>query len=49
MGEMIEDGIKTGCIMNFSTLKVTTQEIQKGLGGIGEKKNEEDATAIIVE
>ncbi|KAM3394395.1 hypothetical protein P3S68_003397 [Capsicum galapagoense] len=28
-GEMIEDGIKTGRIMNFSTLKVTTQEIQK--------------------
>ncbi|PHT66526.1 hypothetical protein T459_30951 [Capsicum annuum] len=48
MGEMIEEGIKTGRIMSFATLKATTQAIQKGSGSVGEKKNEEDASAIIV-
>ncbi|KAM3306485.1 hypothetical protein P3S67_013355 [Capsicum chacoense] len=48
MGKMIEDGIKTGRIVSFATLKVTTQAIQKGLGSVGGKKNEEDASAIIV-
>ncbi|KAF3644714.1 putative nitrate transporter 1.4-like [Capsicum annuum] len=48
MGEMIEEGIKTGRIMSFTTLKATTQVIQKGSGSVGEKKNEEDASAIIV-
>ncbi|PHT63141.1 hypothetical protein T459_33056 [Capsicum annuum] len=48
MGEMIEEGIKTGRIVSFATLKVTTQSIQKGYGSVGEKKNEEDASAIVV-
>ncbi|PHT68791.1 hypothetical protein T459_28278 [Capsicum annuum] len=48
MGEMIEEGIKTGRIVSFTTLKVNTQVIQKGSGSVGEKKNEEDASAIIV-
>ena len=48
MGEMIEDGIKTGRIMSFSTLKATTQAIWKGLWSIRGKKNEEDASAIAV-
>ncbi|KAF3638912.1 hypothetical protein T459_02973 [Capsicum annuum] len=48
MGEMIEDGIKTSRIVSFATLKMTTQEIQKGSGSVGGKKNEEDASAIIV-
>ncbi|KAM3325394.1 hypothetical protein P3S67_000519 [Capsicum chacoense] len=48
MGEMIEDGIKTGRIMSFATLKATTQEIHKGLGSMGGKKNVEDASAIAV-
>ncbi|PHT95377.1 hypothetical protein T459_03259 [Capsicum annuum] len=48
MGDMIEDGIKTGRIVSFATLKATTQAIQKGLGSVGGKKNEVDAYAIIV-
>ncbi|PHT26654.1 hypothetical protein CQW23_33740 [Capsicum baccatum] len=48
MVEMIEDGIKTGRIVSFATLKATTQVIQKGSGSVGGKKNEEDASAIIV-
>ncbi|KAF3619712.1 hypothetical protein FXO38_32763 [Capsicum annuum] len=48
MGEMIEEEIKTGRIVIFATLKVTTQAIQKGLGSVREKNNEEDAFAIIV-
>ncbi|KAM3239052.1 hypothetical protein P3L10_014085 [Capsicum annuum] len=48
MGKMIEDGIKTGRIVSFATLKATTQAIQKGLGSVVGKKNEEDASSIIV-
>ncbi|KAM3322658.1 hypothetical protein P3S67_003809 [Capsicum chacoense] len=48
MGEMIEKGIKTGRIVSFATLKATTHVIQKGSGSVGEKKNEEDASTIIV-
>ncbi|KAF3669212.1 putative cell differentiation protein RCD1 -like protein [Capsicum annuum] len=48
MGEMIEEGIKTGRIVSFATLKATTQAIQKGSGSVGEKKNEEDASTIVV-
>ncbi|KAM3283231.1 hypothetical protein P3S67_026876 [Capsicum chacoense] len=33
MGEMIRDGIKTGRIMSFATLKETTQAIQKEYNG----------------
>ncbi|PHU25740.1 hypothetical protein BC332_04072 [Capsicum chinense] len=48
MGEMIEDRIKTGRIVSFSTLKTTTQAIQKGSKSVGGKKNGEDASAIVV-
>ncbi|PHT33273.1 hypothetical protein T459_35702 [Capsicum annuum] len=48
MKEMIEEGIKTGRIVSFATLKATTQVIQKDSGSVGEKKNEEDASSIIV-
>ncbi|PHT68188.1 hypothetical protein T459_27675 [Capsicum annuum] len=48
MGEMIEEGIKTGRIVSFATLKATTQAIQKGSESVGEKKNEEDASTIVV-
>ncbi|KAF3648132.1 putative cell differentiation protein RCD1 -like protein [Capsicum annuum] len=48
VGEMIEDEIKIGRIVSFATLKVITQVIQKGSGSVGEKKNEEDASAIVV-
>ncbi|PHT55512.1 hypothetical protein CQW23_03998 [Capsicum baccatum] len=47
-GEMIEDRIKTGHIVNFATLKTTTQAIQKGSGSVGGKKNGEDASGIVV-
>ncbi|PHT78740.1 hypothetical protein T459_16792 [Capsicum annuum] len=49
MGEMIEDGIKTGRIVSFAILKMTTQAIQKGLGNVGGKKNEEDVATIVTE
>ncbi|KAM3270965.1 hypothetical protein P3S67_029167 [Capsicum chacoense] len=45
---MIEDGIKTGRIVSFAILKATTQAIQKGSESVGGKKNEEDASSIIV-
>ncbi|PHT83035.1 hypothetical protein T459_11478 [Capsicum annuum] len=45
---MIEDGIKTDRIVSFAILKENTQAIQKGSGSGGEKKNEEDASAIVV-
>ncbi|KAF3623403.1 putative cell differentiation protein RCD1 -like protein [Capsicum annuum] len=48
MGEMIEDGIKTGRIVSFATLKTTTQAIQKGSGSVGGKKNKKDASTIVV-
>ena len=48
MGEIIEDGIKIGRIVSFAILKATTQAIQKDSGSVGGKKNEEDASAIIV-
>ncbi|KAM3395602.1 hypothetical protein P3S68_004608 [Capsicum galapagoense] len=48
MGEMIEDGIKTGRIVSFVTLKATTQTIQKGSESVGGKKNEKDASTIAV-
>ena len=48
IGEMTEDGINTGHIVSFATLKATTQAIQKGSGSVGGKKNEEDVSAIIV-
>ena len=48
MGEMIEAGIKTGRIVSFTILKVTTQVIQKGSGSVGGKKNEEDGSTIAV-
>ncbi|KAM3263387.1 hypothetical protein P3L10_000381 [Capsicum annuum] len=48
MGEMIEERIKTGQIVSFATLKVTTQVIKNGSGSVGEKNNEENASAIIV-
>ncbi|KAM3342339.1 hypothetical protein P3S68_027305 [Capsicum galapagoense] len=48
MGEIIEDGIKFGRIVSFATLKAITQAIQKGSVSFGEKKNEEDASTIVV-
>ncbi|PHU14913.1 hypothetical protein BC332_16118 [Capsicum chinense] len=48
MGKMIEDGIKTGRIVSFATLKTTTQAIQKGSGSVGGNKNDEDASTIVV-
>ncbi|XP_060179392.1 uncharacterized protein LOC132609432 [Lycium barbarum] len=41
MGEIIEEGIKTGRIVGFAALKATTQAIQNGLGSFGGKKKKE--------
>ncbi|PHT82137.1 hypothetical protein T459_15152 [Capsicum annuum] len=48
MGEMIEDRIKIDRIVSFATLETATQVSQKGSGSVGGKKNEEDASAIVV-
>ncbi|KAM3398809.1 hypothetical protein P3S68_002325 [Capsicum galapagoense] len=48
MGEMTEEGIKTGRIVSFAILKATTQAIQMVSGSVGETKNEKDASSIVV-
>lgn len=47
MGEIIEDGIKTGRIVSFSTLKATTQAIQSGLRAFGGKKKKEEVATVV--
>ncbi|KAM3398618.1 hypothetical protein P3S68_002134 [Capsicum galapagoense] len=49
MGEIIEDGIKSCRIVSFATLKKNIQVIQKGSGSVGENKNGEDASTVVVE
>ncbi|XP_070028941.1 uncharacterized protein [Nicotiana sylvestris] len=45
MGGMVEEGLKSNKIMSYSALKVTTQAIQNGTGGVlGKKKKENVAT-----
>ncbi|XP_060194989.1 uncharacterized protein LOC132624187 [Lycium barbarum] len=46
MGEIIEEGIKTGRIVGFAALKATTQAIQNGSGSFGGKKKREDVATV---
>lgn len=46
MGGMVEEGLKTNKIMSYSAIKVTTQAIQSGTGGVFGKKKKEDVATI---
>ena len=47
VGEMVENGIKSGKIVSQAALKATTQVLQNGSGNIGGKKRREDVAAIV--
>jgi len=40
IGVMIEEGLKSDKILNYSALKATTHSIQSGSGGRGEVRSE---------
>ncbi|XP_070012516.1 uncharacterized protein [Nicotiana sylvestris] len=46
MSNMVKEGLKTNKIMSYSTIKVTTQAIQSGTGGVIGKKKKEDVAMI---
>ncbi|XP_070028610.1 uncharacterized protein [Nicotiana sylvestris] len=46
MGAMIEEGLKSNKILSYSALKVTTQAIQSGTGGVLEKKKKEEVVTV---
>ncbi|XP_069149121.1 uncharacterized protein [Solanum lycopersicum] len=48
VGEMVENGIKSGKIVSQAALKATTQVLQNGSGNIGGKKRREDVAAIVL-
>ncbi|XP_070049967.1 uncharacterized protein [Nicotiana tomentosiformis] len=41
IGEMVENGLKTGRILSQDALKATSQAIQNGSGGLANRKNRE--------
>ncbi|XP_015057530.1 uncharacterized protein LOC107003756 [Solanum pennellii] len=47
VGEMVENGIKSGKIVSQTALKATTQVLQSGSGNIGGKKRREDVDTIV--
>ncbi|KAH0635547.1 hypothetical protein KY289_035462 [Solanum tuberosum] len=47
VGEMVENGIKSGKIVSQAALKATTQVLQNGSGNIGGKKRREDVATIV--
>ncbi|KAM3232739.1 hypothetical protein P3L10_018098 [Capsicum annuum] len=47
VGEIVENGIKSGKIISQATLKATTQVIQSGLGSFGENKRKEDVATVV--
>ena len=47
VGEMVENGIKSGKIVSQASLEATTQVLQNGSGNIGGKKRREDVAAIV--
>ena len=47
VGEMVENGIKSGKIVSQASLKATTQVLQNGSGNIGGKKRREDVATIV--
>ena len=46
MGGIVEEGLKSNKIMSYSAIKVTTQAIQNGTGGVLGKKKKEDVATI---
>ncbi|XP_070046213.1 uncharacterized protein [Nicotiana tomentosiformis] len=42
IGEMVENGLKTGRIVSQSALRATSQAIQNGLGGLANRKKREE-------
>jgi len=47
VGEMVENGIKSGKIVSQAALKATTQVLQNGSGNIGGKKRREDVATVV--
>ncbi|XP_060194945.1 uncharacterized protein LOC132624137 [Lycium barbarum] len=45
VGEMVENGIKSGKIVSQVALKATTQAIQNGSGGFGNRKKKEEGSS----
>ncbi|KAG5631436.1 hypothetical protein H5410_003153 [Solanum commersonii] len=48
VGEMLENGIKSGKIVSQAALKATTQVLQNGSGNIGGKKRREDVSTVVL-
>ncbi|XP_060210244.1 uncharacterized protein LOC132637118 [Lycium barbarum] len=46
VGEMVENGIKSGKIVSQVALKATTQAIQNGSGGFGNRKTKEEGSMM---
>ncbi|XP_060200128.1 uncharacterized protein LOC132628360 [Lycium barbarum] len=46
VGEMVENGIKSGKIVSQVALKATTQAIQNGSGGFGNRKKKEEGSMM---
>ncbi|XP_070030575.1 uncharacterized protein [Nicotiana sylvestris] len=42
IGEMVKNGLKTGCILSQSTIRATSQAIQSGSGGVANRKKKEE-------
>ncbi|XP_019248549.1 PREDICTED: extensin-3-like [Nicotiana attenuata] len=42
IGEMVENGLKTGPIMSQSAIRATSQDIQSGSGGVANRKKKEE-------
>ncbi|XP_019242341.1 PREDICTED: uncharacterized protein LOC109222434 [Nicotiana attenuata] len=43
IGEMVENGLKTGRILSQSAIRATSQAIQGGFGGVANRKKKEEA------
>ena len=46
IGEMVENGIKSGKIMSQTALRATTQAIQNGSGSFGNRKKKEEGSMM---
>ncbi|XP_019226600.1 PREDICTED: uncharacterized protein LOC109208050 [Nicotiana attenuata] len=44
IGEMVENGLKTGRILSQSAIRATSQEIQRGSGGVENRKKKEETS-----
>ncbi|XP_070005693.1 uncharacterized protein [Nicotiana sylvestris] len=46
IGEMVENRLKTGCILSQSAIRATSQAIKRGLGGVENRKNKEEVVMV---